>query len=157
MLSKEELQDKARADCLAHVRTIVADDLKVQPDEPRSRWRPSQLREVFTQAIVLWRRFGRFEVLLDDRDAPVGFVDPDKWEHCSWRQLSEWEIRELVRRTHLLREALAVEDVCCGEQNCLEAVIVEDPAGERPRRFRVKINPSRRAVISLLPETQGVE
>jgi len=155
MLSKEQLQDRSREDCLRHARQDLTGELKVELGQADPHWSPVALREVFEQSMVIWRRIGRFEVLLDEDDVPVGFVDPDKWEDCRWRDLTEWDIRDLVGRTRLVRDGFAVRQAGRSRGDCLEAVLVEEPGDPNPKLLRVRINPSRRAVISLLPEQEA--
>ena len=96
MLSREQLQQTARDDCLSHAKQVVAGELKVELGESEQRWSPTHLRYVFDQAMVIWRQIAPFEVLLDADDRPVGFVDPDKWQDCQWRQLGQWDVQDLA-------------------------------------------------------------
>jgi hypothetical protein len=149
MLSEEDLKKKAQQDCLKHAEGTVRGELKVELGDFDRYWSRRELRHVFDQAMVIWRKSGTFEILLDENNKPVGFVDPDKWDKCQWQPMGDWEVRAMVQQTGLVAEGCGIENICRGERNCVEATVIEKPAEPDSRRFTVKINPSRRALISM--------
>lgn len=135
--------------CRKHVEATLEGEYVVEPQEPFLEWDPIALAHVFDQPMIVWRAVAGFEVLLDARDRPVGFVDEDKWLRCAWQDLPEEEALGLARATGFVPPEARLLSAGRGEKDCLELVFAEKPAG--PRRVRVRINPARKAVISAEP------
>ena len=152
MLSEEDLRDKARKDCLEHVRQVLRGEMDVELGASEISWSLTDLRHVFDQPMVIWRLAGGFEIVLDETNRAVGFVDPDKWQDCQWQPLAEADIRQLVDATGMVGKGYSVEDVHRGDRECLEATLAEGGPQKVARRFTVRVNPARRAIISLEPE-----
>jgi hypothetical protein len=148
-----ELQKKAIDTCRAHAEATLEGTYQVEALEPTLEWDPLDLRTVFEQPMTVWRACSAFEVLLDEADRPVGYVDHDKWTECAWRDLPEQEAVSLVRATGLVPGSFELTGRARGERECLELTF-EELAARPPRRIRVRVNPSRRCVISIVPEEE---
>ncbi|MBN1208025.1 MAG: hypothetical protein JXB05_24385 [Myxococcaceae bacterium] len=154
MFDLKTLQKKAIADCLAFAQQHLSGDYLAEPIElpPEQAlvWDPVELRYAVDRSMVLWRRYGQFEVVLDADNRVVGYVDHDKWERCRWEPLTDAEALAIARASALLRPGLKLVESRQGEKGCLELRL--EPPGEEPSLgLLVRINPARRAVISLLP------
>jgi hypothetical protein len=156
MLDLEKLRKQAADDCLAHVQKELEGQFHVEPiPEPPEEclsWDPVHLRYAFDVGMEIGWRYGQFEVVLDTEDRVVGYVDHDKWLDCRWEPLTGEEALRIARATGLLRQSLRVAESREGEKGCLELVL-EVLGGREAERVFVRINPARRAVISLLPES----
>jgi hypothetical protein len=155
MLDLEKLRKQAVDDCLAHVQKELEGQFHVEPiPEPPEEclsWDPALLRYAFDVGMDIGWRYGQFEVVLDAEDRVVGFVDHDKWLDCRWEPLTDEEALRIARSSGLLRQSVRKAESRQGEKGCLEMVL-EVLGGKQPERMLVRINPARRAVISLLPE-----
>lgn len=154
MLELDKLKGKAVAECLAHVEqhlegTYWIDPIPEPADESVS-WDASLLRYVYDIAMVVWRRYGHFEVVLDADDRIVGYEDHDKWLECRWEPLTDEEALAIARASGLVRSAIRQVKSTRGERDCLE-LMLELAAPEGAERLQVRINPARRAIISILP------
>jgi hypothetical protein len=154
MVDLDTLQKKAVADCLAFAEQQLsgeyrAEPIPVPPEEALS-WDPVELRYVVDQSVVLHRRYSQFEVVLDADDRVVGYVDHDKWEKCRWEPLTDGEALSIARTSGLLRPGLRLTGSRRGEGDCLELILAEPGRNAAPGLV-VRINPARRAVISVLP------
>jgi len=145
-----ELEARAIEHCRTKVDATLEGEFRVEPLEPDLGWDPVFLCHVHDQPMVLWRAFDAFEVILDADDRPVGFVDEDKWRSCSWRELPLNEAEALARSTGLVPHGLLLAEHAPGERGCLVLRFsTETPDGPH---VCVRINPERRAVISVEPE-----
>lgn len=148
----DTLQKKATEACLAFVQEHLNGEFLAEPipapEDAALTWDPVELRYVADRSLVLWRRYGQFEVVLDAEDRVVGYVDHDKWEKCRWEPLTDAEALAIARTSGLLRPGLELVESRQGEKGSLELRL----EGQEPAEgLRVSINPARRAVISVLP------
>ena len=158
MLEEDELIQKAHDDCLAHAQEVISGDLEIDLEEADLEWDPIQLRHVFDQPMVVWRRFGEFEVVLDDEDRPVGFIDAGGWKDCEWAPVAQDQALTLAGSSGWLSTALEpVRELTRGENGSaiLEVIDLARPANRQ--RFTVEINPARMAIISILPQDYGTD
>jgi hypothetical protein len=158
MLDLDKLQKQAVTDCLEHVKEHLEGEFHVEPiPEPPEEclsWESSLLRYVYDVGLEVWWRCGQFEVVLDAQDQVVGYVDHDKWLECRWEPLTDEEALRIARSSGLLRQGLRKLDARQGEKGCLE-LLVEVLQGQKAEQVQVRINPARKAVISILPVSAG--
>jgi hypothetical protein len=154
----EALQKKAIEDALAFAQEHLSGDFVAEPipqaDDAALKWDPVELRYVADRSLVLWRRYSEFEVVLDADDRVVGYVDHDKWEKCGWEPLTNEEALSIARTSGLLRPGLELVEARQGEKGSLELRLAA-PREAPSQGLRVRINPARRAVISVLPAEEG--
>lgn len=148
LLARTELERRSVEACRKHVEMTLEGEYIVEPLEADLEWDPVSLAHVFDQPMVVWRALAGFEVLLDGRDRPVGFVDDDKWLRCEWKELPREEAVALARATGFVPAELPLASAARGEKDCLELVFVA-PRGAAG--VRARLNPARRAVISVEP------
>jgi hypothetical protein len=147
LLPAATLRDRAVDACRKRVEATLEGEYVIEALEPEHRWDPIALAHVFDQPMIVWRALSGFEVLLDDRDRPVGFVDEDKWSRCAWAELPRDEAAALARATGFVPAELPLASAARGEKDCLELVFAARGRGA----VRVRVNPSRAAVISVEP------
>jgi hypothetical protein len=152
----DTLRKKAIEAGLAFAQEHLNGEFRAEPiavaDDAALTWDPVELRYVADRSLVLWRRYGQFEVVLDAEDRVVGYVDHDKWEKCRWEPLTDEEALSIARTSGLLRPGLRLVESRQGEKGSLELRL----EGAAPSAgLRVCINPARRAVISILPLEEG--
>lgn len=152
LLQRAELERRCVDACRKRVEATLEGEYHVEPKAPALEWDPIALAHVFDQPMVVWRALSAFEVLVDDRGRPVGFVDEDKWLRCSWAELPQDEAVALARATGLVPPDLSLASAARGEKDCLELVFA---AARGPGGARVRLNPSRAAVISVEPLPEG--
>ncbi|WP_224240872.1 hypothetical protein [Hyalangium gracile] len=154
MVDLDTLQKKALEDCLAFAEQHLSGEFRAEPvlvaPEDALSWDSVELRYVVDQTAILYRRYSQFEVVLDADDRVVGYVDHDKWEKCRWEPLSDGEALTIARSSGLLRLGLRLVESRKGEGDCLE-LRFEEPGPNAAPGLTVRINPVRRAVISVLP------
>lgn len=148
LLRAEDLREKALGACAEHVEAMLEGtyDLEALPHE--LEWSPVELRHHFEQPVVVWRKYDTFEVLLDEQNRAVGFVDADKWRSCAWKELPAGSAEALARATGLVPARVAVTATRRGEKDCLELFFAEEKV---PGGLLVRINPARKVVISVEP------
>src|SRR5512135_2265271 len=148
LLPTDDLRERALAACRKHVEATLEGEYHLEPLAPTLEWNPVELRHQFEQPLVVWRAYGTWEVLLDEHDRPVGFVDGDKWGGCAWKALAPGQAEALARATGLVPPGLALAGEARGEKDCLELTFAD---GKGVPRLRARVNPARRAVISVEP------
>lgn len=147
LLEAAKLERRSMDACRKHVEAVLEGDYAVECVEPTLEWDPIGLAHVFDQPMVVWRGLAGFEVLLDERDRPVGFVDEDKWSHCTWAELPREAAVALARATGFVSADLPLASAVRGDKDCLELIFGAPGKGGA----RVRVNPSRAAVISVEP------
>ncbi len=147
-IDRAELQQRALQAAQQHVDATLEGVYRLEALTPTLEWSPIELRQVFELPLVVWRAYGTFEVLLDDGGRPVGFIDSDKWLSCAWRELEPAKAEGLARSTTLVAPDWTLGEQKRGEKDCLELLFVD--ARGIPK-VRVRLNPARQAVISVLP------
>jgi hypothetical protein len=148
LLPTEELRNKALGACAKHVEATLEGTYHLETLPHELEWSPVELRHHFEQPLVIWRSYDTFEVVLDEENQAVGFVDGDKWRSCAWQELPVATAEALARATGLVPARFALTNQQRGEKDCLELVFSED---RLLGRLRVRINPARRVVISVEP------
>ncbi|WP_342377427.1 hypothetical protein NVS55_38985 [Myxococcus stipitatus] len=155
MFDPDVLRKKAVEDCLALAERELTGAFHAEPvivpDAEAVTWDPIELRQGVDQTVVLWRRYSQFEVVLDDEDRVVGYEDHDKWQKCRWEPLTDDEALAVARTSGLLRPGMTLVRSRKGQGECLELLLRESLGREATADWVVRINPSRRAVISFLP------
>lgn len=151
MIHRDILRQQAHDDCLKHIETLLNGDFMVELGPSEVQWSPVELRQVFEQQMVLWRRYGTFDVILDAEGRPVGFVDESQWLDCAWAPLDYNEVIGIVRVASLELPKLVIETMEPGEKDCLAVVLKQVPEGETPVRWLARINPVRRTLIAIEP------
>lgn len=153
MLDAGSLSEQAHDDCLAHVEATIEGDLLIELKESELEWSPIQLRHLFSQPMVVWRRVSRFEVILDDRSQPVGFVDEGSWKGCNWTAIGADQAIALLRRTGWTSgEIEALDEVVEGPGGCVELRVRDRGRSAGEQELRARINAATMKVISLVPE-----
>lgn len=79
MKSMRDLKARGLEHCQEHAARRIKGDLLVESVSEKVSWDPVQLRHVFDQSLVIWRRIGSFEVILDSLGRMAGFVDHGKY------------------------------------------------------------------------------
>src|SRR6187402_2198727 len=64
-----------------------------------------QLRHAFTQALTLWRKYGRFDIIVNAAGSLIGFIDHDKYLEAGDAPLGERDAVDLVRREKLVPDS----------------------------------------------------
>ena len=145
-----ELMQRAIEECRRHVESALEGEFLVEPVASHESWDRIALRRRAKIDMVIWRAFAEVEVLLDEEDRPVGYVDPEKWTDCAWEPVSTADAERWVRDTGLVPTGMRLDSAARGEKDCLELVFRSDEQGIRSVRARV--NPRRKAIISVVPE-----
>lgn len=154
MVEFTSLRQRAHDDCLRHAQATFTGELMVELGESDQIWNPVELRHVFYQPMIIWKKYGDFEVILDEMNQPVGYVDHEKWHDCQWQALSRAEVLDIIFQTGMVHEDIVVEEEQPGERGCLEVLFKEMRGHLGLKRFRIQINPLRRVLISILPVSE---
>jgi hypothetical protein len=87
MPSEKDLAEKALRTCREHAAKTLKGDLFIEIVSAEKEWDKVQLRTVFDQSMVIWKRYGGFDVILDRHGLVAGFVD-----HQSYRDTGDLEM-----------------------------------------------------------------
>lgn len=155
MAHRDELRQQAKEDCLRHVEALFDETFVVELGESMEQWSPVMLRHLFEQPMVLWQRYGTFEVILDAENRPVGYVDESQWVGCAWEPLNYHEVLDLIKQTPLALPKLVIEKMEQGEQKCMVVLLKQVASEEPPARWLAQINGAKRSIISIEPVEEG--
>lgn len=151
MIEHEELRQRAHDGCQQHVAATLEGEFEIEMGEAASFWDDHELRHVFEQHMVIWRRFGTFDVWLDAEDRPVGYADPGQWEGCEWALLTHDDIHDIRQQVALTLPETAIEKAEQGKEGSLVVTLRESGTLRDPGRWQIQINPARRSIISVSP------
>jgi hypothetical protein len=154
MPSSDDLRQKACEEGELRARAALGELVVIEPRESVLAWNPSHSRQVFSQRLVVWARSRSFEVLVDEADRPVGFVDLDGWDGCEAGEVTDADLLELAQETGLVRGDAVVLERSTGERGCLTAML-GPRAGGGALSHRIRVDPRRRAVIAIEPVAEG--
>ena len=158
ILDEEALTQQAHDDGLAHAEKTISGELIVETVEADLDWDPISLRHVFDQSMVIWRRFGTFEVVLDDEDRPVGFIDSGGWENCEPAPISLSQALALARDSGWFTAGLEPAGELVDGESGSRILAVSDPGRpEERQRFTIEVNPHTMSLISVLPGAYGTD
>lgn len=151
MLTEQQLRALALDRAQAHLDGILSRKVEVRLERHETAWDPTDLRTVFTADMIVWYPTATFEVLLDEGNQPLGFVDEDKWKDCEWVPLPRERLLELIVGTGFVTASAAIADVRKGERDCAEVVVTADATRADATRLLARVNPASERVISIMP------
>jgi hypothetical protein len=155
MKSLRDLKYQGLEFCQEHAARRIKGDLLVESVSERLSWDPVELRHVFDQLLVIWRKVGSFEVILDSLGRMAGFVDHGKYASAKDGALAPEDADALV----------AASGVVPGGAKRTELKERKMPSGARIFRGRyelryplpdyeaveVDFNPTNKEIIAIRP------
>lgn len=152
MKTPQQLQQQAVKDCEGHVASVLKGKFLIEPGEPHTDWNPLDFRREYDQPLIVWRESSDFDVVLDDQDKPVGYIDKDKYLNCQYRAMTHGEIIALAAATGYVPADSSVVSAAQGPHDCVEATLATEPERVDSPRYLVQINPTRKSIIAIVPE-----
>ncbi len=157
-LDEQDLSQQAHDDCLEHAENTISGELQVELLESDLEWDPVTLRHVFDQSMVVWRRFGEFEVVLDEEGRPVGFLDSGGWEECESAPISVSQALAVAMASGWFTSRLeASGELVEAEMGSRILKVVDGGRPEARQQFTIEVNPKRMTLISILPSGYGTD
>lgn len=151
MLTEQQLRALAIGSAQAHMDAILTKKVEVEIRQSSVGWDATDLRMVFSAEMAVWFQTSEFEVILDDLNEPVGFVDEDKWKDCRWLPLPRDRLMELLQNTGFVPASAAIADLRRGPRQCAELVLTTDATRADAPRLLARVNPVTERVIAVLP------
>lgn len=156
MLDALALSDQALKNCLAHGRKRVQGDLIASINGRQQEWDGVQMRRVFTQAMTLWRRYGKFDVILDGEGGLVGFIDHDKYKDPSEAELARDDAEAMIRAAGVVPESAKLETYGpvkppAGEGRLWKAAFALETPQREYALLEVEVNAALKAIASVRP------
>src|SRR5262245_26451051 len=99
MKTRLDLKQQGVDLCEEHAGRKIKGDLFVESTSERISWDPIEFRHLFDQSLVIWRRIGSFEVVLDSLGRLAGFIDHDKYLTSKEGELKPEEADDLLAAT----------------------------------------------------------
>ena len=156
MLNQARLSAQAVTDCLAHARTRVTGDLLATVNAQQQDWDGVQMRHIFTQTMTLWRRYGRFDIILTANGKLAGFVDHDKYAEPGSEPLAQANAEALIRQAGVVPTDAVMESYQAaippdGESRTWKAMFALKVPEKEYTLLEVEVNAAKRAVIAVRP------
>jgi hypothetical protein len=160
MLSPEALSNLAVKHTQAHAQRALSGDMLVTAAPPNRAWDEYLLRTVHHQALTIWRKYGRFDIIIDGSHKLVGFVDYDKYEGPGDQELGQDEALALIRKAGVVPEDARLESYASipppsGSGRLWKAVFGLAAAESEYTLLEVEINAVKGAVVSVRPKRRG--
>jgi hypothetical protein len=159
MLSDDELSAIAERVCHERAGQVIHRKLHVETRSRGSGYDATRLREVFSQRMAVYQKFGTLQVITDENGAVVGYIDSDKYLPHGQIDLTREEIVALVADEEVLPAgtaivAVATETGALGGRIHRVRVKLRRPAKGHDE-LDVEINPARRAIAAVKPIARG--
>jgi hypothetical protein len=156
MLDTIALSDQAMKNCLAHGRKRVQGDLIASINGRQQDWDGVQMRRVFTQSMTLWRRYGKFDVILDADAVLVGFIDHEKYKDPGDAELSREDAETWIRNAGVVPESAKLESFAPvsppeGEGRLWKAVFALESPRKEYALLEVELNTALKAIACVRP------
>jgi hypothetical protein len=157
MLTTEQLKAKALDQCVKHARERLLGELSATAGNNLLEWDDFQMRSVFTQAMTLWRKYGRFDIIQNAAGTLIGFVDHDKYNEPGQSAPTRDDALALIQKAGVVPESARPVDYHAQESPLGGGVIGSFRfALARPEKeydvLDVEVNGARQAVISVKPK-----
>ncbi len=150
MQNQEIFSKKANQDCVELTAKFYNGSFHIEMVDQEMEWDPDLKRLISDHQMIVWKKSGNFKVILNKLDQPVGFIDPEKWNECTWESMQFAEIMFLIRNESLeIHKALEISETRRGKNGCLEVVLFDKR--NKSDRFIAEINPARKQIISIVP------
>ena len=151
MIPADELVERGEALARAVADAALGGPVHVRTEASRVEWDDHRNRHVHEQELSIWKAFALLDVILDEQQRVVGFVDHEAYRRADDSSgLGDEDIRGLVADDELLPAHTRVVGHAFSpgpEGGRLIGVTVEH--GER--RWLVEINPARRVIAAVRP------
>ena len=155
MKTRLDLKQQGVDFCEEHAGRKIKGDLFVESTSERISWDPIEFRHQFDQSLVIWRRIGAFEVVLDSLGRLAGFIDHDKYVTSKEGELKPEEADALLaaigvvpkgaKRTDFKERTIAPSGRVYRGRYELRYPLPDYDAVD------VEFNPTRKEVISVRP------
>ncbi|HEX4951020.1 MAG TPA: hypothetical protein VFZ34_30455 [Blastocatellia bacterium] len=155
MQPRERLSSLAVDHCRDAASQRIKGEVFVEVNSSEVNWDSLKLRHVFEQQMTIWRKYGGFEVIMDEAGEVVGFVDHDKYLKSVGGILSEDDAKLLVKKARILpTEARLIrlrEHKIDELMRTFRATFVLPEAHETHSQVEVEINSTTRDIIAVRP------
>lgn len=155
MLTREQLSSLAIDHCRDAASQRIKGELFIEANAAEVNWDALRLRNIFEQQMTIWRKYGRFEVIMDEVGDVVGFVDHDKYLKSVGGLLTEIEAHLLVKKAGVLPSAARLirlrEHKVDELIRTFRATYVLAEALETHSQVEVEINSTTREIIAVRP------
>ncbi|HYE75491.1 MAG TPA: hypothetical protein VEF04_19270 [Blastocatellia bacterium] len=155
MQSREQLTQIAIEHCRKAAAQNVKGELFIEVNDADQTWNPRELRHIYEQQMTVWRRYGEFEVIVDESGEMVGFIDHDKYNKSVGGVLSEAEAQALIKKAKLLPSdarfiKLQEHQIDQLKRTFRATYALTDPLATHSQ-VEVEINSTTREIIALRP------
>lgn len=156
-MNVDQLKDKALNHCATHAKERLMGDLVVTAGNSLLERDDFQMRNVYTQAMIIWRKYGRIDIIQSETGALIGFVDHDKYLDVGAVWPTGEAALELVRKEGVVPESAKPYDYKTKESpNGTGKLGLYIFSLEKPEKeydlLEVEINCAKQAIISVKPK-----
>jgi hypothetical protein len=157
MLNPEDLTQAAIRHAQAHAQRVLNGDLMVTAAAPNLDWDAHLMRHTHHQALTLWRKYGRFDIILDASGTLIGFIDHDKFLDPGDREMTREDAEAFIRKEAVVPESSRLESFSAapapeGPGRIWKAVFALAKPEPDYELLDVELNAAKRAVISVRPK-----
>lgn len=152
LIPETKLSQKAEADCTRLLKEFFKEEPLIEVQHSGTEWDEEDFRHTYEYEAEIWLASANFDVVVDEANRPVGYVDHSKWKNCSWKDFPRNQVVPLAAETGYVPATSLLIGYGRGPNGCLEARLLTDPARADSPRYAVRINPTLGRIISILPE-----
>jgi hypothetical protein len=143
-LPLEILEERALAAARAELEALIAEPLELRAHAGESSWQPTQRRQVYQQAIRVWRPFDEVQIELDAEGRPRRFHSRERTNApLLGASLSPEAALAVARTSGLVGDDATIDALVAGG---LFTLTLSQRA--EPKRLRVVIHPDLRLITS---------
>ncbi|MEO6094819.1 MAG: hypothetical protein ABIW76_03730 [Fibrobacteria bacterium] len=160
MLENQVLSELATKQCHAHAHRRVTGDLIVSTNSEQTDWDAFQATHFYTQSMTIWRRYARFDIIVDSKGGLVGFIDHEKYANPGDYVLGREQAEALIRDAGVVPASAKLEDYSsitppAGAGKIWKAVFALARPETEYELLDVEINAALRTVVAVRPKRRG--
>lgn len=157
MLSTESLAQIAIRHTQAHAQRVLNGELLVTAEPPNVNWDAHLMRHTHHQALTIWRKYGKFDIILDSSKAMIGFIDHDKFLDPGDKDMAKEDAESFIRQEGVVPESSKLETFSSspapeGTGKIWKAVFALSAPQPDYELLDVELNAAKRAIISVRPK-----
>lgn len=157
MLTPDNLVQLAVRHTQAHAQRVLNGDFLVTTGGSNTRWDAHLMRHTHHQALTIWRKYGRFDIILDSSGKMIGFIDHDKFLEPGDGEMTQEAAEEFIRAEGVVPESARLETYTSspgpeGRGKIWKAVFALARPEPDYELLDVELNAAKRAIISVRPK-----
>lgn len=156
LISNKDLDELAFEYCSTKVKLELKGEFLIDVVDSAVEWNPTFLRYVHEADLLIWKKLGAFELIVDGDDQPIGFSNPMVEKGSEKTSITDKEATQVISGNPIFQGQRVELTGSSIESNGVYLCTVKVwQADEEELRYRIRINPSSKEIISAIPVSEA--